>query len=69
VAPYLAMHDGAFCGLKYERERGYFLGAMYSAPSRFPRCCAGAPVVVLTSWRLTWYCWRLLWRTCPWFPA
>ena len=44
------------CDLKYEREQGYFLGAMYfSYCSRFRRCwCWCTAAVVADGWRFDW---------------
>ncbi|HYW43295.1 MAG TPA: DUF983 domain-containing protein [Bryobacteraceae bacterium] len=48
---FLSMHERCpVCGLKYEREPGYFLGAMYfSYLLSIPPCLA----IVLLIWRLT----------------
>ena len=51
---YLAMHERCpVCGLKYEREPGYFLGAMY-----FSYLLSLPPglIIVLLLWR--WTGWR-----------
>ena len=51
---YLAMHERCpVCGLKYEREQGYFLGAMY-----FSYLLSIPPglIIVLLLWR--WTGWR-----------
>src|SRR3954447_5131647 len=50
---YLAMYERCpECGLKYEREPGYFLGAMY-----FSYLLSIPPVLVLV---------LLVWRLTPW---
>jgi uncharacterized protein (DUF983 family) len=62
---YLAMHEKcAVCGLKFEREQGYFLGAMY-----FSYLISIPPVLVLLLlfWRLT--SWRFEWVVVAAFVA
>jgi len=66
---YLAMHERcSVCGLKYEREPGYFLGALYfSYAASIPPVCA----LVLIFWRLLG--WRfdiaLVAAFVAWLPA
>ena len=48
---YLAMHEKCpVCGLKYEREPGYFLGAMYFS---YALSIPPGLLLVLLIWRLT----------------
>ena len=59
------MHEKcAVCGLKFEREQGYFLGAMY-----FSYLISIPPVLVLLLlfWRLT--SWRFEWVVVAAFVA
>lgn len=62
---YLAMHEKCpVCGLKFEREQGYFLGAMY-----FSYLISIPPVLALTLlfWRFT--SWRFDWVVVAAFVA